>query len=104
MTSQGDSPRAPFPSRFAPDAVVTTTPGRWEQCPTGGIEVVVVVIVAQQDGVDRRSSAAAIVGPVSFREAVPQPKAYLRPGRRTSGRSAGASRRLRSARWARQRV
>jgi hypothetical protein len=26
MTSQGDSPRAPFPSRFAPDAVVTTTP------------------------------------------------------------------------------
>jgi hypothetical protein len=25
MTSQGDGPRAPFPSRFAPDAVVSTT-------------------------------------------------------------------------------
>ena len=49
-----------------------------------------------------REIGILFVGPVSFGEDVPQPKAYLRPGRRTSGRSAGASRRLRSARLVRQ--
>jgi hypothetical protein len=53
MTSQGDSPRAvPEPLRARCGRHHNSC--RWEQRPTGGIEVVVVVIVAQQDGVDRR--------------------------------------------------
>ena len=46
---------------------------RRQQRATGGVEIVVVVIVAQQHRVDRSRSEAAIAGPVSFRDPVPQP-------------------------------
>ena len=62
--------------------MVTTAPADGSSARPAGVEVVAVVVVGEQHGVDRRPrSAAAIAGPVSLRDPVPQPKLYVRPGR-----------------------
>ena len=68
-----------------PDTVVTTDAGRRQQRPAGRVEVVAVVVVAEQHRVDRPRSAAAIAGPASLRDTVPQPKKYA-SGRRVERR------------------
>ena len=74
VLSHAFSPRAPPPSRRAPDAVVTTTPAEGSSVRPAGSRLSSWWSCVSSTASSGPTSSSVSAGPISLREPVPQPK------------------------------